>query len=172
MMQIENRNLLAWFAIMIAAWLLFSASFGVFFGAYLGFKVAAPIAMEAMKSGEMQDVQDAADLTAEQAEAIGNQTLERMREVDWWLWWPVFNGAAWMVTSVFLGFMKVVKYNEGLVIFTYLESFVWRGEGWSPPDSMAIEAVTILMAIGIVHYMGRWVYEKRTKKAKTEIAQS
>ena len=148
---------------MISSWLLFGASFGAMFGVYMGRNIAGPVAAEFSKSGDQGIVQNDAEIAADQKKAIEKASIERMQKVNWWLWWPLLNTLAWLITALFLGFMEVVKFNEGLVILTYIPSLVWRKTEWFPPGNFLIEALTILSALFIVHFVSRWVCSKRKK---------
>lgn len=163
MMQVENRNIFVWLGIMIAAMILFSASYGALFGVYTGFKIAGPAAVEFTKSNDMSNVQSEADLTEDQKNAIEKQTIEQMREINWWLWFPLLSGLSWLITSFFLGFMKLVKYNEALVILIYIPSLIMRDKEWAPPGSIFIEVFTILVALVLVHFVSRWISSKRKR---------
>ncbi len=165
MINVEKRNVFLWAAIMIFGFFLFNASFGALFGLYIGFQIVVPVGVELSSSEDMRSVDKEADLTTEQINTIKNKTVEQMRKVSWWLWWPLLNTIAWLITSLFLGFMKVKKYNGGLVVFAYLFMFLKRGNEWNPPGSIIIEVFTILLALVVVHIMSKWICVMRKARA-------
>jgi len=148
---------------MITALLIYRASSGALFISYIGLKIVRPAAVDFVKSSDIDNIQNGGDLTADQTKAIEDSTLEGMRNVNWWLWWPLFSVVAWCITSLFLGFMKVVKFNECFVILTYLPSLIWRRNDWSPPNSIMIEVLTIIISLAVVNLLGRWICSKRTR---------
>ncbi len=163
MIQVENRNIFTWLVIMLISWLLYCGSFGAIFGIYSGLNIARPLGAQIENSEDFSTIQSEADLTDGQRQAIKNLAIERMRETNWWLWWPLLSAFAWCVPSLFLGFMKVVKYNEGLVIFTYLPSLISRSNEWRPPGNFLVECITILISLVVVHFVARGVCKVREK---------
>lgn len=146
---------------MLSAWLLWYVSFGVIYGFYVGSKIGEPIMKELLQSDYLGNVQNENELTEDQRNYIKKRIIEEMRTINWWVWWPLSHTIAWLITSLFLGFMKVVKFNVGLVIITYIILFGWRGKEWVPPGSIFIEAFTILLSIAVVHFVSRWICSKR-----------
>lgn len=157
MMPVENREIAIWVFIMLGGWLLFSVVSGLLLGVYMAINVAEFAAEVAQSAG----IEPGIEPSAAQIEALTNAALERMREVDWWLWWPLLNSVAWLATAMFLGFMKVVKFNEGLVAAVYLQSLLSVPAEWEPPDSFVVEGLTIVLALAIVHFVSRWVCAMR-----------
>ena len=163
MIKVESKNIFVWLIIMLMAWFLFSVSFGAFFGLFVGLKLAGPIAVELSTSDDIGNIKNETDLTEGQINEIEKKTIEKMREVNWWFWWPFLSILAWLITSIFLGLMKVVKFNEGLIIITYIISYVQHGKEWKAPGNIIIEVLTILLALSLVHYMSRWICSKRVR---------
>jgi hypothetical protein len=157
MIEVENRDIAIWVLILLGAYLLFSVVSGVLLGAY----TALSIAGFAAEAAETVGIDPASEVSEEQIEALTNEAIERLRHVNWWVSWPLINSIAWAATALFLGTMRLVKYNEGLVAVVYLQSLLATQTEWEPPDSFAIEAVTIVLALLIVHFVSRWASAMR-----------
>lgn len=170
MRKVENRTFFRWIIIMLSAWLLWYVFFGVIYGSYVGFKIGEPIMKEFYQSDYLDNVHNENELTEDQRNYIKKRIIEEMRTINWWVWWPLSHTLAWLITSLFLGFMKVVRFNVGLVIITYIIMFGWRGKEWVPPGNIFIEAFTILLSIAVVHLVSRWICSKRMQ-AKHQASQ-
>ncbi|MDP7640573.1 MAG: hypothetical protein QGG73_12830 [Candidatus Hydrogenedentes bacterium] len=68
MMQVEDRNVFVWLAIMLAAWLLFNMLFISCLLAFVGLTIVLPLADEANEA--FPNVQDESNSTADQIEAF------------------------------------------------------------------------------------------------------
>lgn len=154
-MLVEDRNIFVWICIMVGGWLLYSLVSLALFAVYLGVNVGAPVAVEFAQADAGN--QNPKPLSAEQVEVLTDRVREQMRGFNWWFWWPLLNLISWAVAAVFLGYMRVVQYNLGLVALAYIPALVRSGEEWQPPGSFVVECVTIVLALAIVTLVSRLV---------------
>jgi len=159
MIRVEDKNVFLWLAFVLAAYVIWSVSFGGLFGLFGGLYIAGPLAVEFSSTETKSGTQG---LSPEQTEYLKRETLRRMKEVNWWLWWPLLNATAWAITGAGLGFASMVRYNFILFLLFYISSFFSRSAEWTPPGSLVIEVVTLLVSAIIFWVSSRLVYRIRS----------
>jgi hypothetical protein len=132
---------------LIGGWVPFI--FGAQFGAYVGINIAALPWSRGI--GDRQACHRLSAAQSKMTNAGPNTCAGRLVVL-----WPLFNSIAWAGAAAFLGFMRVVKYNEGLVALAYIPTLIETTDEWQPPDSIFVEGATILLALAIVHVVSRW----------------
>jgi len=160
MIRVEDKNCFLWLTLVLAAYLLWSVSFGGLFGLFGGLYIAGPLAVEFASTEGKSSGQG---LSAEETGFLKFETVKRMRQVNWWLWWPLLNAVAWAITGAFLGFASMIRYNFILFLLFYLSSFFSRSAEWAPPGNLVIEAVTLLMSGVVFWASGRLIYKFRRR---------
>ena len=160
MIRVEDKNVFLWLGLGLAAYLVWSVSFGGLFGLFGGVYIAGPLAVEFSST---ETVSGAQGLSPEQTEFLKLEALRRMKEVNWLLWWPLVSAVAWAITGAFLGFVRMVRYNLALVFLFYLPFLFSRGDEWVPPGSLLIDGVTLLISAFVLWFSSRWVYRLRTR---------
>ena len=159
MIRVEDKNVLLWLVLVLAAYLVWSVSFGGLFGLFGGLYIAGPLAVE-FSSTEIKG--GAQGLSPEETEFLKRETLRRLKEVNWWLWWPLLNATAWAITGAFLGFASMVRYNFILFLLFYISSFFSRSAEWAPPGSLVIEGVALLISAVVFWLSSRLIYRIRS----------
>lgn len=160
MIRVEGKNIFLWFALALTAYLIWSVCFAGLFGLFGGLYIAGPLAVE-FSSTEAINAEQV--LSAKQTEFLELETVKRMKEVNWWLWWPVLNATAWAVTGAFLGFARMFRYNLVLLLLFAIPWLYLRGDEWVPPGSLVIGGTTLLISALVLWCSSKWVYNIRTR---------
>lgn len=159
MIRVEDKNVFLWLGFVLVAYLVWSVSFGGLFGLFGGLYVAGPLAVEFSSTETMSGAQG---LSPKQTEFLERETMRRMKEVNWWVWWPLLTAVASAITGAFLGFARMVRYNLVLLLLFYLTLIFSRSDEWVPPGSLVIDGATLLTSALVLRLSNRWVYKIQT----------
>jgi hypothetical protein len=160
MIRVEDKNCFLWLALVLAAYLVGSVSFGGIFGLFGGVYIAGPLAVEFASTEGKGNGQG---LSAEETEFLKLETVKRMRQVNRWLWWPLLKAVAWAITGAFLGFASMVRYNFILFLLFSIPSYFSRSTEWAPPGHLVIEGVALLISAVVFWASRRLIYRVRKR---------